>query len=525
MQPAKHSWRGSRLLASITALVLAAPSLWFLITVPPLWRDVDAYVQTTAAVDPSIVLLHGPLYSLLARLPLYFGHLIGADDWRAFSHFLLRPILTDAGVFILLLLQHAALLAVQFYFVRTVTRVGWIRVLLALVLAANPMLYAFAHCVGSEALSAIGYVLIAAVGLRIVSRGADATRRDWLAFAAVLLLLMLTRQINAGLIVLLPLAFLPLLYRRGAATAAVTVSRVPRGLRPFLIAVVAGVACFAISIGCVRLIALAVDMPYRSKIGFTFMWRLKLLQQLSPAERQRVVNAAASHARSPEGRKLIEALEQAYAHPEPPNVSEFLRVQRAALIPVDASESAARVDWILNEMPRAFLMGSPATLVTAAAADFRRAREMSVGRLTDFLFETTAHYFRGEDAMPQLAELVTYRASTAEQLMRIPNRHAYLRWWNAVSFDACFLAWLIALVALVMLARRSAVEVAPVCAYATALVLTGLAMMLATAFLTEFLPRYPLPMFALTFLSLVILIGRIAETLATQPNGSPTSSL
>jgi hypothetical protein len=101
-------------------------------------------------------------------------------------------------------------------------------------------------------------------------------------FAVVLLLLMLTRQINAGLAALLPLAFLPLLYRRRAGAAAVPDPAHARGLRPLLISVAAGVACFAISIGCVRLIALAADIPYRSKVGFTFMWRLKFLQDLSP---------------------------------------------------------------------------------------------------------------------------------------------------------------------------------------------------------------------------------------------------
>jgi hypothetical protein len=175
-------------------------------------------------------------------------------------------------------------------------------------------------------------------------------------------------------------------------------------------------------------------------------------------------------------------------------------------------------------MPLAFLLGSPAALARAAAADFHSARDMSVGRVTDFLFEATAHNFGRFEAMPELQNLGTYRGSTADQIMEIPKRHAYLRWWNAVSYDACFIGWLAALAMLALLARRYTLEVTTACAYATALVLTGLLMMFVNSFLTEFLPRYTLPMFALTFLSLVILISRIAETVAKQPNGSPTSS-
>jgi hypothetical protein len=383
-----------------------------------------------------------------------------------------------------------------------VARAGWIRVSVAIVLAANPMLYAFAHCVGSEALSAIGVVLLVAIGLRIVQAGSGATLRDWIAFAVVLVLLMLARQINAALAALLPLALFPFLYQGGR--------------RALLIAVATGAACFAISIGCVRLIASNAEMQYRSKIGYTFMWRLKFLQDLSPAERQRVVAAAASRARTPEGKGVIEALEDAFAQRESPDVNEFIRERRAALIPPGTSEAAARIDHAMNEMPLAFLTGSPAPLVNAASKDFIAARATSVWRLTEFLFETTAHYFKQPDAMPQLARLVTYRGATPEQIMAIPKRHAYLRWWNAVTHNGLLVVWLAALATLAFLARTRRATLAVTAAYATALLLTGLLMMLANCFLTEPLPRYALPMFELTFLSLVLLLGHIAEAFAPQ---------
>ena len=518
MQSTQASGTNSRPAVILAGLVilLSAPSIWFITTVPPLWRDVDAYIQTTGGVDTATVLLHGPLYTFLARLPLFLGHLLesgAGTDARSLGEFLLRPTLTDSGVFALVLVQHAALLASQFYFVVTVARAGWIRLLLAIILAANPMLYAFAHCIGSEALSAIGFVLLAAVGLRIVRAGGGATVYDWAAFGVVLVLLMLTRQINAALAGLLPLALLPLLYQRRGSNEAVSTP----ALRPLLFAIATGAACFAISVACVRLIASNAEMPYRSKIGYTFMWRLKFLQELSPTERQRVVTAAASRARSPEAKGVIEALPDAFAHREPPDVTQFIRERRAALLPRGTPEAAARIDEAMNEMPLAFLSGSPAALVTAATEDFLAARKTSVWRVTEFLFETTTHYFKQTALMPQLAQLATYRGATPEQIMAIPKRHAYLRWWNVVTYDRLFVLWLAALATLVIVARTRTGAIVTASS-ATALLLTGLLMMLVNCFLTEPLPRYALPMFELTFLSLMLLLSQIAEAFAPQPS-------
>src|SRR5438067_13154661 len=104
-------------------LVLAAPSVWLLLAVPPLWRDVDAYNQTVLSPGMVTILLHGPLYCTLSRVPLWLGYLVsGAGPAVSLGHFIKHTHLTDAGVFALLFLQHAALCCAAVYLIGAVAR-------------------------------------------------------------------------------------------------------------------------------------------------------------------------------------------------------------------------------------------------------------------------------------------------------------------------------------------------------------------------------------------------------------------
>ena len=54
--------------------VIMAPSIWMLSVIPPLWRDVDAYLQLTRPPGAETILQYGPLYCFIARIPLYLGY-------------------------------------------------------------------------------------------------------------------------------------------------------------------------------------------------------------------------------------------------------------------------------------------------------------------------------------------------------------------------------------------------------------------------------------------------------------------
>jgi hypothetical protein len=73
--------------------------------IPPLWRDVDAYIQVTDAPGSATILQYGPLYCFTSRLPIYLGYTIEsvtAGQPLPGLAFFTHPILTDRGVFLLL---------------------------------------------------------------------------------------------------------------------------------------------------------------------------------------------------------------------------------------------------------------------------------------------------------------------------------------------------------------------------------------------------------------------------------------
>lgn len=73
--------------------------------IPPLWRDVDAYIQVTQPHGVATILDYGPLYCFAARVPLYLGDTIEclrAGQPLPKLGFFIRPVLTDSGVFLLL---------------------------------------------------------------------------------------------------------------------------------------------------------------------------------------------------------------------------------------------------------------------------------------------------------------------------------------------------------------------------------------------------------------------------------------
>ena len=503
--------------------ILLAPSIWMLSVIPPLWKDVDAYIQVTQPPGVGTVLHYGPLYCFVARIPLYLGHAI--DCLRAgapvpTAGFFFQPVLSDSGVFLLLCLQHLGLCAAAIDLITLASRLFLVRLVLAVAWAINPLFYAFAQCVGSETLSMILVLLIAAAGLRIIRHPRGVPWKDWCLFGILLWLCVLTRHINLMLAALMPLAFFLLSlqrltmipFARSQSLRRWRRLRMRQDLQKAVMAFAVGISCIVFANVSLRVFSRAAHIHYHSRLGFTFMWRLKFLSELPPETRNDLLDRVASRTSSPDARKVILSLSEAF--PEGPNsdVIAFLRQAELSLAPETKSQDE-RFAIALNAVAQAFLWPPQRILLGTVATDFARSREATIRSVVNHLFAGTTFFFSNPESMPGCASLVTFRDKTAPQIVAVFKKHSYFHRRKNFSYNAFLLFWLTNLVVLTILAMVRNEKIAALASYAAALTLLGLAMMLANCFLAEFLPRYTLPMWELTILSVSLLFGRAMDCL------------
>jgi hypothetical protein len=502
----------------VLLLVLFAPSAWMIATVPPLWRDVDAYNQL---VQPPLLATywgHAPAYCYAAKIPLFLGE--QWERWRGTTSpkaEIGSTPLTDSGVELLILAQHLALCGAAFYFIIAISKVFWIRLALALAWASNALFYTFAHCVGSETLGVILVVLLVGKGLRLIRSRDEPRWIDWYIFAVVLCLCLLSRHINGWLIFLLPVAFFlsPAQNRAASGTGPQRWWRWlgARNFRQAVLALAIGLACLATANLVTRGLARKTKAHIHSRIGYTFLWRLHFLKTLPPAARADLLQKVSARTHSNEAHQLVTLLEQTLAEGADLDTEPFTKRAIPLLFPNETIPPWEKLDLALNQMAYAFLLPPTPEHLQAARTDFITALEMPVTEVSSFLFETTAHYFEHKDQMPACAELATFRGTSAETINQIPVQRVYFQLWKGLTYDRAFVIWFASLVAFVAVARWRKVSVGPIIAFGIALTAIGLPMVASTCLLTEFLPRYVLPMWQLLLLSFCILAGSTANLL------------
>jgi hypothetical protein len=489
--------------------------------IPPLWRDIDAYIQVTQPPDTQTILQYCPLYCFLARIPLYLGYVI---DCLRFGNpvpppvaFLLHPTLTDSGVLVLLLSQHLALGCSAFYLISLASRLFLVRLLLAAVWAVNPLFYTFAQSVGSEALSLILMLLFGATGLRIVSHRRRVPRTEWLLLGLLLLLCILTRHLNAFLAILMPVAFL-LLSAHWVAVAAFARSKLMRrgqllrarqGLRKAGVALAIGLSGIVLANVSLRGLCYAADIQYQFHAGATFLWRLKFLSTLPSETSNRFLDRVDREISAPDVKKVISHLREAVHEKTDWESTAFMKEAQASLLG-PGSKAQRELSPVLNRMMLAFLWPPRDVFVTAVATDFAKARATTIPNVVRGLFVHTIFYYSHRDAMPGYASLVTFRDKSAEEILSHYKRHKYFYHRKEFSYCALWCLWLVMISILSVVIRKRSGETAVVY-YAAALMLVGLALMLANCLLVEFQPRYTLPMWELTIISLTVSFGRSME--------------
>jgi hypothetical protein len=507
-----------------------------LTVIPPLWRDIDAYVQVTQPPGPGTILQYGPLYCFVARIPLYLGYAIDCVAHGAplpTASFFIHPILTDSGVFVLLLSQQISLCFATFRLIAETTRLFWVRLTLAAALAANPLFYTFAHTVGTEALSLILVLLIGATGLRIIRYSRRVPWKEWLLFGILLWLCILTRHINATLAGLLPLTLLVLSacrlvmikFARSQLLRRWQGLRVKQGLQKATLAVAVGISCIVLANVSLRGLCYAAKTPYHSTIGFTFLFRLKFLAGLPVEKRNQLLDTATNNTESEDVKRFISLLRNSFPDKTPNrDLIAFKKKPQASLFPPQTDPREEKFYLALNRTVLAFLCPPQAIFLSAVASDFKRSQGVTIPIVVRQLFVATAFYFTHPQIMPGCASLRTFRVKSSAQVMAMFKKH-YFQHPKNLNYRALLFSWFIGLALFVVIANMCKQGAAELASYAAALTAVGLFMMLANCVLNVFQPRYTLPMWELTIVSVSILSAKTLEYVFAGGKGRPGVAL
>jgi hypothetical protein len=303
----------NRLRQGVLILILSVPSLYIFLTLPPLWRDSDAFNEIGLPFAPMGIIHYLPGYSLGGRLIVFAGSivasLLGGHGMPYLS--INVPPLTNAGICTLIVVQHLFLVLSLFYVLRTLSDRFPMRVFFAVVFALTPWLYVYANCIGSEGFSNPLVYLVAAFGWDCL-RTPELNRRKIFIYFGLLLAAALTRQINGLLAAGLPIALLPLAGRelilRGAAASLANGQSRFRYTRRFLIFTVIGLSAIGTSLLVQQTMCWLFRVPFRSTFGETFSYRLSYLEGLPQQERTAILARISTKLSDPVVTEALDAL-------------------------------------------------------------------------------------------------------------------------------------------------------------------------------------------------------------------------
>jgi hypothetical protein len=412
-------------------LVLAAPSVYFFCCFPPLWRDSDGFFQLASGINEITIIHWPPLYCLTARVFLLIGALIegvlhgmpGRFHW-SFG----KPTFTDTGTYVLLAVQHLLLVTSLLVTVVTLTGRFWVRLALAAGFALNSSWYAFAHCVGTEAFSNPLTLLVFAAGLTVFRKP---NRSAYAGYALAFGGAALSRPINSVLAGLVPGALL-----LAAAVHWILHNHRQTGNgRPAVALFRQAATCTIIGIMTIAATGLLIHglcwvkrVPYRSRIGYTFMWRLNYLAGLTPAQRTETLQRVDGKLHDPiTARALAAAIGALDQNPYWDTHTLYYGISDAL-----SQEGITRqrtlnleTDQRLDRLARAFLVPPDPALKAAIVHDF----------LAGFRFtpaDVSAEPFRGTDWLQARLDLPSFAPIRA--LVTFKDKPSHEARWHAAPY-------------------------------------------------------------------------------------------
>jgi hypothetical protein len=263
----------------------------------------------------------------------------------------------------------------------------------------------------------------------------------------------------------------------------------------------------------VRYACRAAKIKDRSTIGLIFEWRLNFLAKLDAKERADLLGRLAQGTPDPVVQRMILETPAAIAGPGKWNpqacTNRFVEVIEQSGVTTDL---AYHLDLYRNRLAQVFLRSFEPAFLRAVRADFRSAFDFSLREVTTFPIAATSYCFGRIDEMPQLKNLAPFRGSAAEAALNAQERLIYFRLID-VRLRSLLIVWA-ALTIVVAVLRKGRSTVI----YSAVLVGVGIVVVLLTCFLSELLPRFLLPFWALFVPAVVVSTGSLLGTRA--PHGT-----
>ena len=515
--PIKVISKSHTLFLFLLVVLLASPSLYLFLTFRPLWRDSDGFYQVYAGFSEFTILHWPPLYCFLARIPIALGQIINSlfsgQGLPAFR--IAPPIFTDLGIYLLIFSQHVLLIGTLFFICVSLTRSWLVRILIAGLFALSPPLYAFAHSVGSESLSNILTLLSAVLGYKLL-RAPAASRTLLFWFVAALVAAILTRHVNTILVGLVPGTYIlvfgfRLLFRQlNRLNEAATFQKfyLRLFLKSLLLAVLSIVIAHLIVLEACRI----SKISYRSRVGYTFEWRLFYLANLSRQSQETVLEMVDRNLHDPavsfaltKGQDLLKTTNYWDASVLHLALYEWLADHGV----VGWKRIHLEADQRLNRICLQFLLGGGSDFWEVVMRDFWTSLNYSPADIGRDAFRTTDIFVQmssGPAFVPvrHLSTLKPRRESYESEWAKNP----YLTIGQGLPMWAILLALLGGALWLLFFRRAQAPEIS---LYAVSLTVTGIVISIANCALSMWLARFTLPLYILVLFGLAMVLAIVSQ--------------
>ncbi len=510
-------------LPALLFILLALPSVYLFCQVPPLWRDSDGFYQVATKFEFLTVLHWPPLYCFCARIPFLLASVLDGSLFHSGFSFN-WPRVTDLGVYLLLFFQHLFLVGALFSTCLILAKNWLVRFLVGAVFVSCAPIYVFAHCVGSEAIMAPLLVLGATAGLKYLC--SPSPRRLILLFCFIVLNI-LDRHANGVIAGLVPLAILLLLganlvrpsispsasasvslWRDGPAYSLVNV-------RSLLISIAVGLAAILVANAVILAVCRFDKIPYRSRAGYAFVWRLDFIKDL-PSERQTtIINKAETDLHDPGITAALEKLKETSAH------GEFNPDDICAALDKSLGEQGYQgqqrhvlFDQKLNHFFSYFLLHDPIDLLHAVARDVETGMSLTPSVLAKDPFLCTDWLVK-HVSEPRFQPIQGLKTLSANSDPTKPyDASLYFHAWAFLPFFVIAGGVLLAGV-ICMVTAKSQRELV-LAAYAIACMAIGTVCAMVSFVVVALLPRLMLPTLILLCFAVAVLLLRLDSLRSVQ---------